>query len=67
MWLVDPHRIALQRALRVRRRSLGMSIDELSARTRIERSRISRAERGYICLPDDERARIEQQLDEASS
>ncbi|WP_438033713.1 helix-turn-helix domain-containing protein [Sorangium sp. So ce204] len=44
--------------LRARRRELGLSIDELGQRANIERSRLSRAERGYIRLNGDELKRL---------
>lgn len=44
--------------LRARRRELGLSIDELGQRADIERSRLSRAERGYIHLHHDELTRL---------
>ncbi len=44
--------------LRARRRELGLSIDELGQRANIERSRLSRAERGYIRLHDTELTRL---------
>jgi len=40
--------------LRARRCELGLSIDELGQRANIERSRLSRAERGYVHLHHDE-------------
>jgi transcriptional regulator with XRE-family HTH domain len=44
--------------LRARRRELGLSIDELGQRANIERSRLSRAERGYVHLRDEELTRL---------
>ena len=43
------------RAVRIAR---GLSQDELGFRARIAQSRISRAERGYITLSEDERQRL---------
>jgi transcriptional regulator with XRE-family HTH domain len=44
--------------LRALRHHQGLSIDELSKRSKIERSRLSRAERGYVELRDEEVKRI---------
>lgn len=44
--------------IRARRRELGLSIDELGLRAGIERSRLSRAERGYVHLNHDELTRL---------
>ena len=44
--------------LREHRQRLHLSIDELSRRVGVERSKLSRAERGYVELRDDEVKRI---------
>lgn len=44
--------------IRLRRRELGLSLDELGRHTNIERSRLSRAERGYVALGQDELKRL---------
>jgi transcriptional regulator with XRE-family HTH domain len=49
-------------ALRARRVEFGLSLDELARRSGNERSRLSRAERGYLHLREDELVRIAEQL-----
>lgn len=54
-------------SLRRRRQRAGLSLDEAGRRARIERTRLSRAERGYLVLYDDELARLDRVLAEASA
>ena len=49
--------------IRVRRTELRLSMDELGRRSGIERSRLSRAERGYVKLSADEIARLQDILE----
>ncbi len=51
--------LARQLSLRARRRSAGLSIDEAGRRAGVERSRISRGERGYGALHPEEIDRLE--------
>lgn len=53
--------------LRRSRHQADLTLDEAGRRARIERSRLSRAERGYLVLHDDELARLERVLIEASA
>lgn len=46
------------KTLRMHRKEEKMSLDELGRRAQVERSRLSRAERGYIVLHDEEIARV---------
>jgi transcriptional regulator with XRE-family HTH domain len=48
-----------QRELRERRVRAGWTIDEAGRRSGLERSKISRAERGYIALTEAEIERLE--------
>jgi transcriptional regulator with XRE-family HTH domain len=48
--------------LRDRRRSLGLSLDELARRTAIERSKLCRVERCYARLRPDEAERLAAEL-----
>jgi hypothetical protein len=49
-------------AIRTLRKLRGLSLDELGRRARIERSRLSRAERGYLILSDTELERLAAEL-----
>ena len=48
--------------LRRRRLRLGLSLDELGLRTGIDRSKLSRIERGYAHLTADEIKRVQRAL-----
>lgn len=55
-----------QRNLRSRRLAVGLTIDELSRRAGVERSRLSRGERDYVFLGDEEVARLEAEIRKAA-
>lgn len=48
--------------LRIIREKLGFTLDELGRRAKIERSRLSRAERGYVTLTELELQRLAEEL-----
>lgn len=52
------------RLIRICRRHLGLTLDELARRSGTERSKLSRAERGFVRLRADELERLVNALDE---
>ena len=65
MLVVDVISSALMNTLmtiRERRIHLDLSLDELGLRCGIERSRLSRGERGYVTLDNEELGRIAKEL-----
>ncbi len=48
--------------LRTLRERAGLSQDELAARVSMSQSKLSRVERGYVCLSEHERAEVAKEL-----